>query len=102
MHCCKEHTYRNEEDKKKLINRLKKAEGQIRGIQKMVSQSIFIANHPRIIFLTQNRSLLPVLPPKKPMRKGYLKLSLTSEFIKKLLCQILVFLDITAFVLMTR
>ena len=36
MHCCKEHTYRNEEEKKKLINRLKKAEGQIRGIQKMV------------------------------------------------------------------
>ena len=41
MHCCKEHTYRNEEDKKKLINRLKKAEGQIRGIQKMVEEDVY-------------------------------------------------------------
>ena len=41
MHCCKEHTYRNEEEKKKLINRLKKAEGQIRGIQKMVKEDAY-------------------------------------------------------------
>lgn len=41
MHCCKEHTYRNEEEKKKLINRLKKAEGQIRGIQKMVEEDAY-------------------------------------------------------------
>lgn len=41
MHCCKERTYRNEEEKKKLINRLKKAEGQIRGIQKMVEEDVY-------------------------------------------------------------
>ena len=41
MRCCKEHTYRNEEEKKKLINRLKKAEGQIRGIQKMVEEDAY-------------------------------------------------------------
>ena len=41
MHCCTEHTYRNEEEKKKLINRLKKAEGQIRGIQKMVEEDAY-------------------------------------------------------------
>ena len=41
MHCCKEHTHRNEEEKKKLINRLKKAEGQIRGIQKMVEEDVY-------------------------------------------------------------
>lgn len=41
MQCCKEHTFRNEEEKKKLINRLKKAEGQIRGIQKMVEEDAY-------------------------------------------------------------
>lgn len=31
-----EHTNRNEEDKKKLLTRLRRIEGQVRGIQKMV------------------------------------------------------------------
>ena len=30
--CCEKHTARSEEEKKKLINRLKRIEGQIRGI----------------------------------------------------------------------
>lgn len=35
--CCSEkHTLRSEEQKKALVNRLKRIEGQIRGIQKMV------------------------------------------------------------------
>ena len=41
MDCCKKHKYRDEEEKKKLLNRLKKAEGQIRGIEKMVEDSAY-------------------------------------------------------------
>lgn len=41
MDCCKKHKYRDEEEKKKLLNRLKKAEGQIRGIEKMVEESAY-------------------------------------------------------------
>lgn len=41
MECCKEHTFRNEEEKKKLMNRLRKAEGQIRGIEKMVEEDAY-------------------------------------------------------------
>lgn len=41
MKCCKTHKYRSEEEKKKLLNRLKKAEGQIRGIEKMVEESAY-------------------------------------------------------------
>src|SRR5699024_9591302 len=33
-----EHTNRNEEDKKKLLTRLRRIEGQVRGIQKMVEE----------------------------------------------------------------
>jgi len=35
------HTYRSEEDKKKLLTRLKRAEGQIRGIEKMVENDMY-------------------------------------------------------------
>lgn len=41
MKCCKMHKYRSEEEKKKLLNRLKKAEGQIRGLEKMVEESAY-------------------------------------------------------------
>ena len=34
--CCVRHKVRTEEEKKKLITRLRKAEGQVRGIEKMV------------------------------------------------------------------
>ena len=39
--CYERHKDRTEEEKKKLINRLKKAEGQIRGIQKMVEEDSY-------------------------------------------------------------
>ena len=39
--CDVRHKDRTEEEKKKLINRLKKAEGQIRGIQKMVEEDSY-------------------------------------------------------------
>ena len=39
--CNERHKDRTEEEKKKLINRLKKAEGQIRGIQKMVEEDSY-------------------------------------------------------------
>ena len=40
MNCCKK-TYRNEEDKKRLLNRLSRIEGQIRGIRKMVEEDAY-------------------------------------------------------------
>ena len=39
--CEVRHKDRTEEEKKKLVNRLKKAEGQIRGIQKMVEEDSY-------------------------------------------------------------
>lgn len=38
--CCK-HTVRNEEERKKLINRLNRIEGQIRGIRAMVERNAY-------------------------------------------------------------
>lgn len=38
---CAKHTAREEADKKKMIVRLKKIEGQIRGIEKMVEQDAY-------------------------------------------------------------
>ena len=40
-HCSGKHKARTEEEKKKLLNRLKKAEGQIRGIEKMVEDDLY-------------------------------------------------------------
>lgn len=40
-HCSGKHKTRTEEEKKKLLNRLKKAEGQIRGIEKMVEDDMY-------------------------------------------------------------
>ena len=37
--CCEKHTARSEEEKKKLINRLKRIEGQIRGIIGMMENA---------------------------------------------------------------
>ena len=39
--CCERHTYRDEEQKKKLLNRLKRIEGQVRGLQTMVENSAY-------------------------------------------------------------
>ena len=39
--CCVRHTARDEEDKKKLLIRLKRVEGQIRGIQNMVENDMY-------------------------------------------------------------
>ena len=40
--CCQErHKKRTEEEKKKLLTRQKKAEGQIRGIEKMVENDLY-------------------------------------------------------------
>lgn len=36
MDCCEKHKIRSEEEKKKLLDCLKRAEGQIRGIEKMI------------------------------------------------------------------
>ena len=43
-HCCREdmrHTDRSEDEKKSLMSRLKRVEGQIRGIEKMVEQDLY-------------------------------------------------------------
>ena len=41
VHCSTKHKKRSEEEKKKLLTRLKKAEGQIRGIEKMVENDAY-------------------------------------------------------------
>ena len=40
--CCEKHTDRSEEERRKLINRLKRVEGQIRGIIGMLDNDILI------------------------------------------------------------
>ena len=39
--CCCKHTQRSEEDRKKLIHRLNRIEGQIRGIRAMVERDAY-------------------------------------------------------------
>ncbi len=39
--CCAKKTVRSEEKKKQLLNRLKRIEGQIRGIQTMIEQDTY-------------------------------------------------------------
>ena len=39
--CCEKHTARSEKEKKKLINRLKRIEGQIRGIIGMMENDAY-------------------------------------------------------------
>ena len=39
--CCEKHTLRAEEEKKKLLNRLRRIEGQVRGIRGMVEKGIY-------------------------------------------------------------
>lgn len=39
--CCAKHTNRNDEQKRKLINRLKRIEGQVRGLQSMLEDDAY-------------------------------------------------------------
>ncbi len=39
--CCEKHTQRNDEQKKKLLNRLKRIEGQVRGLQSMIMNDAY-------------------------------------------------------------
>jgi DNA-binding FrmR family transcriptional regulator len=39
--CCERKKYRTEEEQQKLLKRLRRAEGQIRGIQKMVEEDAY-------------------------------------------------------------
>ena len=39
--CCEKHTLRAEEEKKKLLNRLRRIEGQVRGLQAMVESNAY-------------------------------------------------------------
>ena len=39
--CCEKHTLRAEEEKKKLLNRLRRIEGQIRGIEAMLENDAY-------------------------------------------------------------
>lgn len=42
--CCGKTTDRTEDERKKLINRLSRIEGQVRGIRKMVEQNAYCAD----------------------------------------------------------
>lgn len=39
--CCKKYTMRSDEQKKMLLNRLKRIEGQVRGIQNMIEENAY-------------------------------------------------------------
>ena len=39
--CCEKHTLRAQEEKKKLLNRLRRIEGQVRGIKGMVEKNAY-------------------------------------------------------------
>ena len=39
--CCEKHTLRAQEEKKKLLNRLRRIEGQVRGLQAMVAADAY-------------------------------------------------------------
>lgn len=39
--CCEKHTVRTEEEKKRLLNRLKRIEGQVRGLQTMIEKDAY-------------------------------------------------------------
>ena len=41
---CEKHTERSEEEKKKLVNRLSRIEGQIRGIRGMIERDAYCAD----------------------------------------------------------
>ena len=41
QNCCSKHTERGEDERKKLINRLSRIEGQIRGIRTMVEKDAY-------------------------------------------------------------
>ena len=39
--CCEKHTLRAQEEKKKLLNRLRRIEGQVRGVRGMVEKEAY-------------------------------------------------------------
>ncbi|MBQ6543922.1 MAG: metal-sensing transcriptional repressor [Clostridia bacterium] len=39
--CCDKHTARSEEQKKRLLNRLKRIEGQVRGLESMIENDTY-------------------------------------------------------------
>ena len=55
--CCEKHTARSEEEKKKLINRLKRIEGQIRGIIGMMENDAYCND-----IVIQSAASAPALP----------------------------------------
>ena len=54
--CCCKSTQRSEEDVKKLVNRLNRMEGQIRGIKNMVENDVYCAD-----ILTQSSAVVAAM-----------------------------------------
>ena len=52
--CCEKHTLRAQEEKKKLLNRLRRIEGQVRGLQAMVEADAYCNDVP-----TTTRAMMP-------------------------------------------
>ena len=65
--CCEKHTARSEEEKKKLINRLKRIEGQIRGIIGMMENDAY-CNDILICLPATSVPALPEISGKVRMR----------------------------------
>lgn len=55
-HCCGKKTERSEEERKSLMNRLKRIEGQVRGLQNMLEQDAYCAD-----ILTQSAAVTAAL-----------------------------------------
>ena len=54
--CCQKMTERSEEEKKKLINRLRRIEGQVRGLSGMIERDAYCAD-----ILTQSAAVAAAL-----------------------------------------
>ena len=54
--CCEKHTLRAQEEKKKLLNRLRRIEGQVRGLQAMVEADAYCND-----VLTQSAAVLSLI-----------------------------------------
>ena len=46
--CCEKHTVRDEKHKKALLNRLKRIEGQVRGIEAMIENDAYCKPYKRL------------------------------------------------------
>ncbi len=68
-HCSEKHTMRSDEQKKSMMNRLKRIEGQIRGIQSMIESDAYCND-----ILVQSSAVVAAMNAfNKEMLKSHIK-----------------------------